>query len=135
MVKKMSNINAFHCKFCNTPIDKVDLNKYYAAYCPACDKELSSFDLIPDRCIDPVIKYCQGCEYGYVNYPSYVETYRDLDGCCFESGCIYGLENTQPSKEEIEEFDARKEQVTVSISKVYSGYGYVERKGDTNNES
>ena len=98
--------NIFHCKFCNTPIDKVDLNKYYAAYCPTCDKELSSFDLIPDRCIDPVIKYCQGCKYGYVNYPSYVETYRDLDGCCFDSGCIYGLENTQPSKEEIEEFDA-----------------------------
>ena len=100
----MSNINAFHCKFCNTPIDKVDLNKYYAAYCPACDKELSSFDLIPDRCIDPVIKYCQGCKYGYVNYPSYVETYMDLDGCCFESGCIYGLEDTQPTEEELEEF-------------------------------
>ena len=131
----MSNINAFHCKFCNTPIDKVDLNKYYAAYCPTCDKELSSFDLIPDRCIDPVIKYCQGCKYGYVDYPSYVETYEDLDGCCFDFGCIYGLENTQPSKEEIEEFDVREEQVTVSISKVYSGYGIGERKGDTNNES
>ena len=131
----MSNINIFHCKFCNTPIDNVDLNKYYAAYCPTCDKELSSFDLIPDRCIDPVIKYCQGCKYGYVEYPSYVETYEDLDGCCFDSGCIYGLENTQPSKEEIEEFDVREEQVTVSISKVYSGYGIGERKGDTNNES
>ena len=131
----MYNINIFHCKFCNTPIDKVDLNKYYAAYCPTCDKELSSFDLIPDRCIDPVIKYCQGCKYGYVEYPSYVETYEDLDGCCFDSGCIYGLENTQPSKEEIEEFDVREEQVTVSISKVYSGYGIGERKGDTNNES
>ena len=53
----------------------------------------------PTRCIDPVIKYCQGCQYGWVKYPDWVEIYEDLDGCCFESGCIYGLENTEPTEE------------------------------------
>ena len=59
----------------------------------------------PIRCIDPVIKYCQGCQYGWVKYPDWVETYKDLDGCSFESGCIYGLENTEPTEEELKEFD------------------------------
>ena len=59
----------------------------------------------PTRCIDPVIKYCQGCQYGWVKYPDWVETYEDLDGCCFESGCIYGFENTEPTEEELKEFD------------------------------
>ena len=35
----------------------------------------------PKRCIDPVMKYCQGCEYGYIIYPEDVETARDLEGC------------------------------------------------------
>ena len=59
----------------------------------------------PTRCIDPVIKYCQGCKYGCVKYPDWVETYEDLDGCIFESGCIYGLEDTRPTEEELKEFD------------------------------
>ena len=59
----------------------------------------------PTRCIDPIIKYCQGCQYGQVKYPDWVETYEDLDGCSFESGCIYGLENTEPTEEESKEFD------------------------------
>ena len=59
----------------------------------------------PTRCIDPVIKYCQGCQYGWVKYPDWVETYEDLDGCCFESGCMYGFENTEPTEEELKEFD------------------------------
>ena len=45
----------------------------------------------PVRCIDPVVRYCQDCKYGFVKYP-------------FESGCIYGLENTVPAPEEKEEF-------------------------------
>ena len=59
----------------------------------------------PTRCIDPVIKYCQGCQYGWVKYPDWVEIFKDLEGCSFESGCIYGLENTEPTEEELKEFD------------------------------
>ena len=59
----------------------------------------------PIRCIDPVIKYCQGCQYGWVKYPDWVETSEDLDGCSFEFGCIYSLENTEPTEEELKEFD------------------------------
>lgn len=59
----------------------------------------------PTRCISPVMKYCQRCEYGWVSYPDWVETREDLDGCCFDSGCIYGLEATQPTEEELAEFD------------------------------
>ena len=28
----------------------------------------------PKRCIDPVMKYCQGCRYGWIKYPDWVET-------------------------------------------------------------
>lgn len=59
----------------------------------------------PTRCIDPVMKYCQGCEYGYVIFGADVESARDLDGCTFESGCIFGLEDTQPTEEELKEFE------------------------------
>lgn len=59
----------------------------------------------PTRCIDPVMKYCQECKYGYVHYPEWVETYEDTIGCVFETGCIYHLENTEPTEEEIKEFD------------------------------
>lgn len=58
----------------------------------------------PVRCIDPVVGYCQGCKYGFVKYPDWVETYEDTLGCTFESGCIYGLENTVPTLEEKQEF-------------------------------
>ena len=59
----------------------------------------------PTRCIDPVIKYCQGCQYGWIKYPDWAEIYEDLEGCSFESGCIYGLKHTEPTKEELKEFD------------------------------
>ena len=59
----------------------------------------------PTRCIDPVMKYCQGCQYGWVKYPDWVETRDDLYGCTFESGCIYGLENDEPTEEELREFE------------------------------
>lgn len=32
---------------------------------------------IPSRCIDPVMKYCQGCRYGHCIFPEWVETYED----------------------------------------------------------
>lgn len=59
---------------------------------------------VPERCIDPVVKYCQGCKYGYVIYPEDVETARDLEGCFFETGCIFGLEDTEPTEQELREF-------------------------------
>jgi hypothetical protein len=59
----------------------------------------------PTRCIDPVMKYCQECRYGWVKYPDWVETYEDTLGCCFESGCMYGLENDEPTEEELKEFE------------------------------
>lgn len=58
----------------------------------------------PIRCINPVIKFCQECEYGWIKYPDWVETYEDTFDCTFESGCIYGLEDTEPTEEELEEF-------------------------------
>lgn len=59
----------------------------------------------PKRCIDPVMKYCQCCEYGYIIYSEDVETARDLDGCFFEEGCIFGFENDEPTAEDLAEFD------------------------------
>ena len=59
----------------------------------------------PTRCVDPVVKYCQGCQYGWVEYLDWIETREDLDGCCFKSGCMYGLENDEPTEEELAEFD------------------------------
>lgn len=56
---------------------------------------------LPKRCIDAVFKYCQGCKYGVIVYPEWVETHEDLEGCCFETYCSLGLENTEPTKREI----------------------------------
>ena len=64
---------------------------------------------IPTRCIDPVIKYCQGCEWGHITYPAWVETAEDIEGCCFETNCILGFDQSrpedEPTDEEIKEFD------------------------------
>lgn len=62
-------------------------------------------DEIPKRCIDPVIKFCQECKWGWVKYPEWVETREDLEGCTFEFGCTLGLEDTKPTAEELAEFD------------------------------
>lgn len=59
----------------------------------------------PTRCIDPVMKYCQGCEYGYKIFGDDVESARDLEGCNFYSGCIFGLEDTNPTEEELKKFE------------------------------
>lgn len=58
----------------------------------------------PTRCIDPVMKYCQGCRYGWVHYPEWVETAEDLEWCTIESGCTLGFENDEPTEEELAEF-------------------------------
>ena len=58
---------------------------------------------LPTRCIDPVIKYCQGCQFGYVTYPDWVETEEDTYNCCFESGCTLGFDQGRPEDEPTEE--------------------------------
>lgn len=40
-----------------------------------------------------------------VKYPEWVETYEDTFNCTFEVSCMYGLENTEPTYEEVEEFE------------------------------
>ena len=63
----------------------------------------------PTRCVDPVIKYCQQCKYGLVIYPSWVETYEDTLGCCFETRCTLGFDKgrpeDEPTEEEVAEFE------------------------------
>ena len=58
----------------------------------------------PTRCIDHVIKYCQGCKYGIIHYAENVETYQDTFGANFKTHCIYGLEKQQPLEDELKEF-------------------------------
>jgi len=59
----------------------------------------------PTRCIDPVMKYCQECRWGYIHYPEWVETQEDLADCTFESGCTLGFEKDEPTEQELKEFD------------------------------
>lgn len=63
----------------------------------------------PTRCIDPVIKYCQGCRWGWIHYPEWVETREDLFNCSFESGCTLGFDQgrpeDEPTLEELKEFE------------------------------
>lgn len=67
------------------------------------DKEM------PKRCVDPVMKYCQGCPYCHIIYPAWVETYADLSGCSFETSCILcfdkGRPEDEPTEEELKEFE------------------------------
>lgn len=63
----------------------------------------------PTRCVDPVIKYCQGCPWGHVSYPAWVETAEDLEWCAIETTCILGYDQgrpeDEPTEEELREFD------------------------------
>ena len=64
---------------------------------------------LPTRCIDPIMKYCEGCTYGHVIYPDYVETSADIEGCCFETFCSLGYDQgrpeDEPTEEEMKEFE------------------------------
>ena len=64
---------------------------------------------IPTRCIDPVMKFCQECKWGWVHYPEWVETYEDLSQCTFDCGCMLGYDTgrpeDEPTEEELAEFD------------------------------
>ena len=57
----------------------------------------------PTRCIDPVVKYCQGCRYGWIKYPDWVETSEDLYDFSFEFGCTLGFDKGRPEDEPTEE--------------------------------
>ena len=63
----------------------------------------------PLRCVEPVLKFCQECRYGWVKYPEWVETAADLEGICFESGCTLGYDKgrpeDEPTEEELKEFE------------------------------
>lgn len=50
------------------------------------------------KCLDPVMKYCQECPYGIIEYDSDIETYTDTISACFKTSCIHGLEDTEPTK-------------------------------------
>lgn len=50
------------------------------------DEPKELYDFIKP-CTDPY-QYCQGCKHGHINYPSDVETYEDLSGCCFDTVCL-----------------------------------------------
>lgn len=69
----------------------------------------SMFTKIPKRCIDPIIKFCQECPWGWVHYPEWVETSDDLTNCTFECGCTLGFDKgrpeDEPTKEELDEFE------------------------------
>ena len=63
----------------------------------------------PTRCIDPVMKFCQECRWGWIHYPEWVETREDLFNCSFESGCTLGFDQgrpeDEPTLEELKEFE------------------------------
>lgn len=64
---------------------------------------------LPTRCIDPVLKFCQGCIWGYCHYGDDVECSSDLADCSFEIGCTLGFDQgrpeDEPTEDEIKHFD------------------------------
>lgn len=34
-----------------------------------------------DKCIMPEMPYCPACPHGHIEYPDWVETYEDTQGC------------------------------------------------------
>lgn len=62
----------------------------------------------PTRCIDPVVKHCQGCEWGYcdyhVDYPQYFDVFCIL-------GFDQGRPEDEPTQEELDEYKKWEESV------------------------
>lgn len=54
----------------------------------------------PEHCIDPEMKFCQECQWGWVQYPDWVEPPEDLEGCTFECGCILGFDKEEKIENE-----------------------------------
>lgn len=63
----------------------------------------------PERCVSPILKECENCQWGLVQYPDWVETYEDTQGCCFDTVCVLGYDRGRPEDEpteaEMEKFD------------------------------
>ena len=51
------------------------------------------------HCIDPCMKYCQGCEYGHVTVVD-----DGAFGEILETFCIWGLEDDPPTEQEEADF-------------------------------
>lgn len=92
-----------HCKDFEQKLSLITKIKAKFRYWRLCHKLKKK---IPKRCIDPVMKYCQGCKWGYCQYPEDT-TRKDMleGGVNFESGCTLGLENTPPTKRELRKFN------------------------------
>lgn len=64
---------------------------------------------LPTRCVDPVMKRCQDCIWGYCRYGDDIECYADLADCSVESGCTLGFDQgrseDEPTDEELQEFE------------------------------
>lgn len=75
---------------------------------------------LPERCVDPVMKCCQYCDYGYIIYPQWVETLEDTFNCCFECGCTLGYDKgrpeDEPTPEELKKFDEEIERILLRRS-------------------
>ena len=63
----------------------------------------------PTRCVDPVMKFCQECRYGWVDYGEWYEAGKWLVHSYFESGCTLGYDQgrpeDEPTEEELKEFE------------------------------
>ena len=63
----------------------------------------------PTRCVDPVMKFCQECKYGWVDYGEWFESGNWLIHSYFASGCTLGYDQgrpeDEPTEEEFKEFE------------------------------
>ena len=64
------------------------------------DSEVIQMDEKPKRCLDPCMKYCQGCAYAVIEVVGYEYGDEVLD-----VSCMYGLEADEPTPEEEEAFE------------------------------
>lgn len=62
---------------------------------------------LPKRCVDPVMKYCECCEYGNVIYSESDIESGDLT--FFDTTCILGFDEgrieDEPTEEDFKEFE------------------------------
>lgn len=61
----------------------------------------------PIRCVDPVMKFCEECAYGWVDYGDYDPLFSY--GNSYECGCTLGYDQgrpeDEPTEEELKEFE------------------------------
>lgn len=82
---------------------------------------MTANERLTTRCVDPVMKCCQDCTWGYRKYGDDVECSADLTGCCFESGCTLGFDKgrpeDEPTDEELQEFEKEFEAIERRMKK------------------